>query len=553
MHGLLQNIGTSIIAATLLGVLAHRLRQPIILGYLLAGAFIGPGIGLRLVTDPVNIEIISEIGLILLLFIIGLELNIQKVIASGKQLLVAGVGQFVLCVGLGLLVFPLFGYGVKGSNIDGLYLSLLCALSSTAIVVKLLYDKFEFDTLPGRITLGILIIQDLWAILILAVQPNFAHPAVSLFLMAILKSIVLLVAGFLFSKFLLQQIYTWIAKSPEMVVATSIGWCALVSYAAGALGLSREMGALIAGLSIATFPYSIHVTAKVLPLRDFFMTLFFVSLGMKIVAPQWSMIVVSFGIVLFVVVSRFLTVYPLLRVAGAGRRTSFISSLNIAQVSEFSLVIAALGVDYKHISQNLMATMIYAMAFTSVLSSYGVKFNHEIYLFFNQILNRLGFKSKKTEDENEHGSHTHPVIVLGFHRGAKSFIEIVAQKNPQILKEILVIDFNPEVLKELKRMDVAGLFGDISSLDTLEHAHLNEAEVILSTIPDMLLKGTNNLRIVKACRALAAQAVIVATADSTEQAEKLKIAGANEVLLPYTMAGEYLADFIQRFSKEGNH
>ncbi|MBI1869677.1 MAG: cation:proton antiporter [Chlamydiae bacterium] len=545
MNGLLQNIGISVIAATLMGILAHRLRQPIILGYLVAGAFIGPEVGFKLVSDPASIEIISELGLILLLFIIGLELNLQRVIASGKQLLMVGVGQFIFCVVIGLLVFPLLGFGIKGPHLSGLYLSLLCALSSTAIVVKLLYDKFEFDTLPGRLTLGILIIQDLWAILILAVQPNFANPQLGLLAFAILKSVILLGAGFLLSKFVLSRVYEGIAKSPEMVVGISIGWCALISYAAGALGLSREMGALIAGLSISTFPYSIHVTAKALPLRDFFLTLFFVSLGMKIVVPQISMIAGSLGIVAFVILSRFLTVYPLLMVSGAGRRTSFITSLNIAQISEFSLVIALLGVSYGHIDSKFMATMIYAMAFTSVFSSYAIKYNHSIFTRFNRLMLKLGFKGKRGLKELEEERVSYGIIVLGFHRGAKSLVEMLAQRNPALLSQMLVIDFNPEVLKELKKMNIAGIFGDISSIDTLEHAHIDEAQIILLTIPDMLLKGTNNLKLVKACRSLSPNAVIVATADSTDQVKKLLTSGANEVLLPYTMAGEFLANFLE--------
>src|SRR6185503_14590635 len=152
--------------------------------------------------------------------------------------------------------------------------------------------------------------------------------------------------------------------------------------AAGALGLSKEMGALVAGLSIAAFPYSIHVSAKTLPLRDFFLTLFFVSLGMQITAPRWDMAGLVAGIVAFVIVSRFATVYPLLALSGAGRRTAFITSLNLAQVSEFSLVIASLGVFYKHISEQTVAVTIYAMGATAVLSSYAIRFNHPIYLAF---------------------------------------------------------------------------------------------------------------------------------------------------------------------------
>ena len=544
MH-FLEDIGISIIAATIIGVVTHKLKQPIILGYMLAGAVIGPEIGLKLVADPENIEVISEIGLILLLFIIGLEMDIKKVLSSGKQLLLAGIGQFILCVLIGLGLFMMLGYKFGGGSIDALYLSLFCALSSTAIVVKLLYDKFELDTLPGRITLGVLIFQDIWAILILAFQPNFTNPKMTLVGLAILKSIFLLAVGFIISRYVLKSVYGWIAKSPEMVVAVSIGWCASIAAIASSMNLSKEMGALIAGVSIATFPYSIHVTAKVISLRDFFLTLFFISLGMKIPMPELGMIVTAVIIVIFVIASRFMTVYPLLALSGSGRRTSFITSLNLAQISEFSLVIATLGVSYGHINKGIMSVVLYSMAITSVLSSYSIKFNHEIYLLFEKMCNYLGVKSKtasKVEATKEHKSY--PIVILGFHRGARALVESLLASKPEMLEQILVIDFNPEFLAELKGMGIAGLFGDIGSLDTLKHAHIESSQIIISTIPDMLLKGTNNLKIVKTCRAIAPQATIIATADFSAQIEDLKMAGANKVILPYSLSGEYIANYL---------
>ncbi len=274
MHGILPEIGISILAATALGFIFQFFRQPVILGYLVAGALIGPEIGLKLVSNPVNIEVISEIGLILLLFIIGLELNPTKLLSSGRQLVYAGVGQFILCVFIGTGFFLLMGYDLGSGRIDALYLAVFCALSSTAIVVKLLYDKLELDTLPGRITLGILIFQDLWAILILALQPYFTDPRFYLVAIALGKSVVLLASGFLLSRYLMRWIFEKISKTPEMVVAMSIAWCAFMAGMGDWIGLSMEMGALIAGVAISTFPYSVHITAKVLPLRDFFLTLF---------------------------------------------------------------------------------------------------------------------------------------------------------------------------------------------------------------------------------------------------------------------------------------
>lgn len=549
MHGMLPEIGIAIIAATALGFVFQLCRQPVILGYLVAGALVGPQIGLKLVAHPDNIEVISEIGLILLLFIIGLELNPAKLVSAGKRLVYAGIGQFILCVLLGLGFFLLLGYSLTGGRIDALYLALFCALSSTAIVVKLLYDKFELDTLPGRLTLGILIFQDLWAILILALQPHFLDPKISLIALALAKGALLLVCGFALSRFGLRWVFSRIAKTPEMVVAVSIAWCAFMAGLGSAIGMSMEMGALIAGVAISTFPYGVHVTAKVLPLRDFFLTLFFLSIGMKIPFPDAATILMALAMVLFVVVSRFVTIYPILALAGSGRRTSFITSLNLSQISEFSLVVAALGVSYGHIGEPILSLVIYAMAITSVLSSYAIKGNHAIYLAFEGLLKKIGFRGSDAASENNEQREHYPIILLGYHRGAQALIDRLEETTPEFLSKILVIDFNLEVLKELGDRQVKGMFGDIGSLDTLDHAHVADARMILSTIPDMLLKGTSNASLVKTCRTLAPNAFIVATAESDSKVEALKREGANEVLLPYGLMGDHLACLIVDLGK----
>jgi Kef-type K+ transport system membrane component KefB len=548
-HGqLLTDIGIAVIAATLLGLVAHWLRQPILLGYLLAGALIGNQVGFKIVETQENIEIISEMGLVLLLFIIGLELNIKAVLASGKQLLVAGFGQFLVCLLLGVGVFAVFGYGLSGDHADGLYLAIMCGLSSTAIVVKMLYDKGELDTLPGRLTLGVLVIQDIYAIFVLAFQPNFANPTVGPILQAMLSTVGLLVAGFLVSKYLLRWVFSSIAKNPEMVLAVSIGWCAAVAAIASALHLSKEMGALVAGLSIAAFPYSIHVTAKTLPLRDFFLTLFFVSLGMKITTPTWGMVLPVGGVVLFVVLSRFLSVYPLVKFSGGGHRAAFVSSLNLAQISEFSLVIASLGVQYKHISQGTVAIVIYAMAIMAVLSSYMIRYSHPLYTVWS------GFLGGEEDFVGDAGvTKEHDIVLLGCHRAARSLIESLEKTHPHLMHRLLVIDFNPVTLEELKAKGVHGIFGDISSMDTLSHAHLNHATAIISAIPDMLLKGIDNIGLVKMCKSIAPHSLLVATGDDARHEQKLRAEGAGFVVRPYDLAGERLATLLIDLPEKTKH
>jgi Kef-type K+ transport system membrane component KefB len=541
MHHLLYDIGIAVIAATLLGLIAHWLRQPILLGYLLAGALVGPELGFGLVHGGESIEIISEIGLILLLFIIGLELNVKEVLAAGRQLLVAGFGQFVICAGLGMGVFALFGMGLSGKNSDGLYLALMCALSSTAIVVKLLYDKGELDTLPGRLTLGVLVIQDVYAIFILALQPNFANPSIGPIAKAVAGTAFLMLAGFGVSKYVLRRVFSSIAKNPEMVLAVSVGWCACVAAAAGGMGLSKEMGALVAGLSIAAFPYSVHVTAKTLPLREFFLTLFFVSLGMKITAPSWAMVGPVLGVVAFVFVSRFASVYPLIALTGGGRRAAFVASINLAQISEFSLVIAALGVTYGHIGQGTVAITLYAMAIMAVLSSYAIRFSHPLFMLFERL---TGGSRPSPEGETTAASNGHDVVLLGYHRGARALVDALERRDPELLRRLLVIDFNPVSLRELRGRGVAGMFGDIASMETLKHAHIGHAKYILSTIPDLLLKGVDNGTLVRMCKALAPHATIIATADDAHHEQRLRAEGAGAVVRVYEVAADSLAEVL---------
>jgi Kef-type K+ transport system membrane component KefB len=547
MHGLLHDIGIAVIAATVLGLLALFLRQPIILGYLIAGALVGPELGFGWIQEAESIEIISEIGLILLLFVIGLEMRIGDLLSSGRQLLVAGLGQFPLCAALGIGLFLLTGYGFSGQgNMDGLYLALVCGLSSTAIVVKLLYDKFELDTLAGRLTVGILVIQDVYAILVLAFQPNLADPQAWPIIKALAASAVLLAAGFLLSSLVLRHVFAAIAKSPELVVATSIGWCAFVAGAAGAMGLSKEMGALVAGLTISAFPYSLHVTAKTLPLRDFFLTLFFLSLGMKITAPSWDLVGPVALVTVFVIASRFLSICPLLAISGAGRRTCFLTSLNLAQLSEFALVIATLGITYGHISQDLIGVLVYAMAITAVLSSYSIRWSLGLHRLFERLLSGVGLGTKRIEAADTAAGGHHPVVLLGFHRSARALVDLLEERQPALLGKLLVVDYNPEVLAELKRRGVAGAFGDLGSADTLAHVHLDQARLIVSTIPDMLLKGTDNESLVKTCRALAPEAHLVAIADHADHAERLRAAGAGSTLLPYGLLAERLVELVDR-------
>jgi Kef-type K+ transport system membrane component KefB len=554
---LLSSIGLCVTAAAVLAFVAHRLRQPMLLAYLLAGVLIGPQIGLRLITEDAAIGTVSEIGLILLLFIIGLEMDLKKLLAAGKPVLVVGLLQVPLCVGLGLAFFVPFGFRASGGDFSLLYMAVCLALSSTMIVVKLLYDKFELDTLPGRITLGVLVFQDVWAIVFLAVQPNLMHPQVATLAGSLVKGVLLVGASLLVSKTVLPRIFKSAAKVPELVLIGSLAWCFLVSTAADAAGLSAEMGALIAGVSISTFPYNMDVVAKVISIRDFFVTLFFVALGMQIPMPTAEVIGLALLASAFLIASRFIVVFPLLRYLGLGHRASLLPSINLAQMSEFAMVIAAIGLGDEHISQKTVSVLIFVFAITSVASTYMIEYSHSVQARIVGWLRRAGLRDlDEGAGEGADDAHGHKdVVLLGFFTQASALVQELelagaAPRHP-LLDRLLVIDFNPQVQSELTRRGIACLYGDVSNMDTLRHADIEAAALVMSTIPDSVLKGTSNLELLNKARRLCPQARVVVTATRTASALELYDAGADFVFMPGVQSAADMTAVLEEGLEQG--
>lgn len=550
---LLGSVGIAISVAAILAFLGHRLRQPLLLAYLLAGVLIGPRIGLALVSDQQSIETVSEIGLILLLFIIGLELDLKKLLAAGRPVLVTGALQFPLCVALGLAFFLPFGFRIGGGSFSLLYVAICLALSSTMIVVKLLYDKFELDTLPGRITLGVLIFQDVWAIVVLGIQPNLANPQVTKLLASLGSGVLLVGATLLISKTVLPRVFRSVAKMPELVLIGSLAWCFIVCAAASAAGLSREMGALIAGVAISTFPYNLDVVAKVVSIRDFFVTLFFVALGMEIPMPSLDLVGLALVASLFLVASRFVVVFPILREMKLGHRASLLPSINLAQMSEFSMVIAAIGVGYGHIDAKIASLLIFVFALTSVASTYMIGYSDPLQRLLTRALAKTGMKDIDADEPGKTRALVDAgkdVVLLGFFAEASGLVheyEMGETRSSQaMLDRLLVIDFNPEVHAELKRRGIACRYGDVASMDTLHHAGVEDPKLVVSTIPDAILKGTDNLRLLRLSRRLWPGAKVIVTANRPASALELYEAGADFVFVSRLHSAAQMAQVLEQ-------
>ncbi len=542
----LRDVGIAVTSAGALGFSVYKLRLPLLLGYLVAGVALGPHLGFGVIESQETITILAEIGLVFLMYILGMEIDVRKLLTAGKAVFVNGVTQFLGCCALSFGVFSLLGFGGRFTPV---YLAVAASLSSTLIVVKLLSERMELDTLSSRITLGILVLQDVWAIAFLAAQPNLSNFHLGLLLLSLLRAGLLVGVAAVLAKYFLPYVFKKIAVQAELTLIVAMGWCFLIAGVASFLGLSLEMGALIAGVSIASFPYHVQIAVKISSLRDFFVTLFFVALGLQIPVPTAEVLRMSLAIVGFTLISRVLTVYPVLYLMKHGNRGSLVPGINLSQVSEFSLVILSLGVSYGHISSDLLSAFIIALVFTALLSSLLIPRSHQIYRGLNPLLEKLGLRDRIDFEDASGGSKESgaKIVFLGFYREASSLLhEIERRPGAPGLSEILVVDINPETIGKLKAKGLAVHYADIGHSDTLGHLELADARVVISTIPDSVLRGTSNLKLLRTVKELAPRAKILLTAETSSGAEVLYQNGADYVCLPRLLGAKAIADVLER-------
>jgi Kef-type K+ transport system membrane component KefB len=548
MPSLVRDIGICIVLAGLLAIVFVRLKIPEIAAFLLAGVLAGP-VGAEMVTDPANIETISELGLILLLYLIGLEIDVRKLLDSGRILGITGLLQYPLCVVFGVLITKLLVWlGIGGELLSTgyapLYVGFLVAASSTLLVVKIFQETFQLDTEVGRIALGLLIFQDIWAIGVIAIQPNFAEPAAGPILLSFLGIAVLTILAALIARYLIPIGFKWVAKKPEVIFAASISWCFLIVLLGVNLdvltnwffkfdlhmSVGAEMGALIAGATIANLTYSTEIIGKVSVVKDFFITLFFVGLGMSIPMPDGADVLMLAGLfAVIALLARYVVFFPLLYVAGLDRRNAMVTSVRLAQISEFSLVIGFIGVQLGHISGDLNSAIIFAFVITALLTPLLFRQADAIHDRLSGMLTRLGFKAPPCSEAGEDESYS--LALLGFHRITSSLLHDLQKDHPELLESTLVVDFNVNIHPQIAALGLTVKYGDLCSAETLHHSGVDKAKVIACTIPDDVLKGTTNRKLVEAARHVNPGAVIIANAIELSESRALYEAGADYVFM----------------------
>lgn len=516
-----------------MALLMRLIRQPLIIGHILTGILVGPTI-LHLVKSADTIEVFSNIGIALLLFVIGLGLNPRVIREVGKVAALAGTLQVAISLALGYGVGYLFGL----NHIEALFLGVALSFSSTIIILKLLSDKKEQTRLYGKVVTGLLLVQDvLAAAALLFVTANSGGGFSSSQLVNLLVKGVVIGGGmFLIGHLVLPRAHRLIAGSQEFLFLFAIGWgfsgAALFEHA----GFSLEIGALLAGVALAGLPYTQEISARLRPLRDFFIVVFFISLGTRLVFNDIGslipLIVISS---LVVIVLKPLIILFIMGRMGYTKRTSFKAAVAMGQVSEFSLVFVILGARAGLVSTDLVAIVTVVALISIAASTYFIMYSDKIFGLLDQYL--TAFERRKVHKEHDPKSH-YDLVLFGYLRGGHEFVKLFQSLH----KPNVVIDYDPDVIDTLERQKVNYIYGDATDIELLEEIGLEYSKLVVSTMTDF----DTNAFLVKLLENINPRAVVICHGENAAEAQSLYEMGASYVMVPHYIGSEKISSFIRR-------
>ncbi len=528
-----------IVLSAVLSIIFRLLKQPAILAYILTGIIVGPFGDLQLQSKEV-LRLMGEFGVTLLLFMVGLELRIAGLRAVGKVVLICGVLQILLTAAAGFLISSLLGF----DSLTSFYISLALTFSSTIIIVKLLSDKRDLNSLYGKISLGVLLVQDFFAILALIFLSGFNTVDKTGLLMtdaliSLTKGIILFGLVLYLSRSILPKLVDKIAYSGETLFLFSIAWALGLSALVGSplIGFSIEIGGFLAGLSLANSAENFQIIGRVRPLRDFFIVLFFVILGMTMsfagIEKIWMP---AFILSAFVLAGKPLIVMIIMSLLGYRKRTSFLVGLTNSQISEFSLILLFLGVRIGHISSQIVSLVTMMGIITFAISTYMILYSNKLFRLLGSYLGVFE-RAHPNQEESDVGELKNHVVLIGANRTGRSILDALRDDG----ENVVVIDFDPDIVSELKDKKVLNLFGDISDNHIQDKAQLNTAKLIISTIPD----ADDNMLLIDGLKHLKNRAKIIVAAYNGRDAKRLYKEGADYVIMPHLIGGRHIAKLIK--------
>jgi Kef-type K+ transport system membrane component KefB len=484
-YPVLREIGIFLVAAAAFVLLARSVRMPAIVAYLLAGLALGPGLGLVGVSETVNF--IAHVGIALLLFLVGLELSLERIRDVGRVAMLAGIGQVIVTTLVGTAVCLLLGFDFRAA----LFLAFALTFSSTVVVVKLLDQKRELNHLYGRIAVGIFLVQDVVVILVLTFLAGMRSPeqldarGLALGLVRAFGGMALLVAAAVgAARWLLPSVFAWLAESLDAMFIASLCWCFLFVAVAELLQLSPEIGAFIAGISLAQLPYHHELHRRVRPLMNVAIAIFFVSLGVTMnVEAARPVLLSALVLVVFVLAISPVIIMWIVTRLGYGERTAFLSSVTVAQVSEFSFILVAVAREAGIVEAQVAALTGVVGLTTIAASAYMILHNHRLYEWVRRTgVLRILRAPAEQESEDAELRRNH-VVVVGVNALGRRIVHGLVRKNVQVL----AVDTNASKLASLP-CDV--LLGNIDSMAVVEQAGIPHARLIVSALQ---IEDTNRL------------------------------------------------------------
>lgn len=524
-----------VVIAAGMAFLAQLLKQPLIPAYVLAGLFLGPIF--KLVTNQSVIAMMSELGIAFLLFIVGLEIDIRKLRDVGFTAVWSGMLEMAVLFAIGFLVAA--GFALK--SVEAVHIGFILAFSSTMVVVKILADRRELETLHSRLILGILLVQDLVAVLALAALGSGGQLSLVYILSATAKGLSLLLAVWVLSKLAFPHLFKYAARSREILFLASLSVCLFFASAAYFLGFSISIGAFLAGLSLANLHYNLEIMGKVKPLRDFFAMIFFVSLGLTLSFATFVPIALACVLIGVILVVKPLVVAVISAFFGYKKHTSFLTGCGLVPVSEFSLIMVSKAMATGQVSAALLSFTVTAAIISIIASSYLMEYEGKIYMKFNRWLSWLDRLSKGSRELvfTPEKDAKYDVILIGHNRIGSRLAETIKQKG----KKILVVDYNPDIVKKLIEDGVHCLYGDISDEEVCGRINLKGVKMVISTVPSY----EDNLHLVKRIKAANKKIILFATASRIDDALDLYSQGADYIIMPHFLGGDHASLLVDDF------
>lgn len=534
-----------LVLAAGVGFVGLLLRQPLIVSFIGVGILAGPS-GLGIARSESHIDLLAELGIAVLLFLVGLKLDLKLVRTLGPVALLTGLGQVLFTTAFGYLL----GIALGLDDVTAIYVAVALTFSSTIIIVKLLSDKREIDSLHGRIALGFLIVQDLVVVLAmivlsaLAAGDASAAPGAAIARIAFAGGAVLL--GVLaFVRFVASPLVARLARAPELLVSFAIGWAALLAAAGHYLGFGKELGGLLAGVCLASTPFREAIAARMAALRDFLLLFFFIALGAALdLAVLGEEIGPAMLFSLFVLVGNPLIVLLIMRSMGYGTRTGFLAGLTVAQISEFSLIFMAMGVAIGHVEERALGLVTLVGLVTIAASTYMITWSHPLHRRLAPLLERIG--PAEGAREAAHAPALVPegaVMLFGLGRYGRAVAADLMARGVRVL----AVDFDPLAVASAKEAGLEAIYGDATDPEFLAHLPLDRMAWALCAVPAQPLGLTHDDArgtVVRALRGHGFAGRIAVTADGVVDEAEMIAAGADLVLQPFRDAAARAAQLV---------